>query len=154
MATAPASGLLFGDALDQQFRGDKELQQLLKASSRTEPSDDVLTRMDEIFEEEFLVFLLDEFDQARPYLAKHLLSTQRPSRKKTRIKELKWPPGDPTKKYFWLCKTCGENKGIHYYPIQKCCTCGKRSQLVRKMTKSPMGYVYRADRIDLSAGSE
>lgn len=154
MAIPPASELLFGDALDQLCRKDEELQRLLKASPRTEPSDDVLTRMDEIFEEEFLVFLLDEFERAKPYLARNLLNTRRASPKKARVKVLKWPPGDPTKRYFWLCKACGEHKGIHYYPVQKCCTCGKRSQLVRKVTKSPMGYKYRADRIDLSAGSE
>lgn len=141
MTISPASNLIFGEALIQICDADEELQGVLASCNGPEPA--LFELLDRIFEDQFLVFILDEFERAKPYLAQCLINEHRKQLPRKMLKVLKWKPGDPGKKYRWMCKakTCGERCGIHYYPIQKCCSCGGQN-LVRQVTTSRLGYVY------------
>lgn len=103
-----------------------------------------------LFDEEYLVQIIERFEESKDRLVEWLLEN---GRKKTEErgghpkKRLKWPPGEPGLNYQWLCKNCGPSY-IHFYPIQACCNCGGQ-KLVRQVTKDAMGWRYDRDRITL-----
>lgn len=104
--------------------------------------------LNEIFDEQYLVQILERFDEAKQRIAKflRLYGDDLIEDRGDVPRKLKWRPGDLKRKYRWLCKDCGERCGIHYFPIDYCRTCGEQN-IVRQVTKSVMGYTYARKRV-------
>jgi rubrerythrin len=120
------------------------LQEAMEGNIDTAALVDALTT---VFEEEYLVEVIERAEETRQQLAEFIVdNAQMISQiEGVALKRLKWKPGSPNKKYRWLCKDCGTNRGLHYFPIEFCRSCGGQ-HIVRQITQDRMGYKYRKDR--------
>ncbi len=146
----------------QMCYADERVREMLARAfeQNADPGEVLTDLLNEIFEEKYLVHVLDEFETAKAYIAEWMIRNHcyrmtdpnRVAKKKPRRKKIKWKEGDPGKRYRWLCKACGTRCGVHYFPIQYCRTCGKQD-IVRQVTRDSCGYQYRPDRLTPPEGT-
>lgn len=106
--------------------------------------------LDEIFENEYLVWLLEQWaPEIREELGKHLVMASRkkpqaepaaPPNHKPAARRRRKSDIDADKKYRWVCRACGRQRGVHYYPAAQCGSCGSAYSIEREETTHAMGY--------------